>query len=121
MCPLPGMYDTMQVHEIVSIKLKYTSNARYLKMDYTLKMYFQRAAIKTVAIIGVPHQIVGTINFIPSVGTGRPGPPGEGSAKGEIRQKRGRRRRGPGWVRGRVRNERGPGEASDTLLGGSND
>ena len=75
------MYDTMQIHDIVSIKLKFTSNARYLKMDYKLKVYFQRAAIKTVAITSVPHHIVGTIHFIPSVGTGRPSPPGEGSAK----------------------------------------
>ena len=52
------MYDTMQIHDIVFIKLKFTSNARYLKMDYKLKMYFQRAVIKTVAIIGVPHSYV---------------------------------------------------------------
>ena len=50
------MYDTMQIHDYVFDELNFTSNARYLKMDDKLKNYFQRAVIKTVAVIGVPHR-----------------------------------------------------------------
>ena len=86
------MYDTMQIHDIVFIKLKLSYNVLYLNMGYKLKRYFQRAVINTVAITGVPHQIVGTIHFISSVWTGRPG---EGSTGGKVRQGGSPPREGP--------------------------